>query len=149
MASTANQSGSRSTGPAPTLSAKTTADPILRNALRYTISAREYALLHRYVLSRSRLLKRRVPTVEAVQRVIDGRPYNPGRVDPSAGETDKRKPNDDTAEKRASRGASAAPRGDEYNARAIRHSIRVFVATGAAMKLWSLVSSRLMSKKQE
>jgi hypothetical protein len=43
----------------------------------------------------------------------------------------------------------AGPSGDDYNARAIRHSIRVFVATGAAMKLWQFLSSRLMAKHQE
>lgn len=28
-------------------------DPVLRNALRYTISAKEYQLLHQYLISRS------------------------------------------------------------------------------------------------
>ncbi|KAF2133265.1 hypothetical protein P153DRAFT_420192 [Dothidotthia symphoricarpi CBS 119687] len=34
-------------------------DPILRNALRYTISAREYQLLHQYLLSRAPAVKKR------------------------------------------------------------------------------------------
>jgi hypothetical protein len=38
---------------------------------------------------------------------------------------------------------------DDYSARAIRHSIRVFVASGALMKLWDLVSARLTGKKKE
>lgn len=38
---------------------------------------------------------------------------------------------------------------DDYNARAIRHSIRVFIATGALMKLWGVVSARLLAKKNE
>lgn len=38
---------------------------------------------------------------------------------------------------------------DDYNARAIRHSLRVFVATGALMKLWEMASARLMGKKAE
>lgn len=34
-------------------------DPILRNALRYTISAKEYQLLHQYLLSRAPAVKKR------------------------------------------------------------------------------------------
>ncbi|KAF7443828.1 hypothetical protein A1F94_009922 [Pyrenophora tritici-repentis] len=34
-------------------------DPILRNALRYTISAKEYQLLHQYLLSRAPVVKKR------------------------------------------------------------------------------------------
>ncbi|KAJ4303876.1 hypothetical protein N0V88_001474 [Collariella sp. IMI 366227] len=49
-------------GKPPTAASAT--DPILRNALRYTISAREYATLHRYVISRSKVLKKRAPSVE-------------------------------------------------------------------------------------
>ena len=50
----------------------TAVDPILRNALRYTISAREYEKLHKYVLSKSRLLKKRMPSVNAVEDYMDG-----------------------------------------------------------------------------
>lgn len=156
MSPAASHSAPEAAVAAPSVSAKSTADPILRNALRYTISAREYALLHRYVLSRSRLLKRRAPAVETVQRVIDGRPRSSSRSAASPGEAGQSKAED------RSHGSSAAatskdraadlgggPGGDDYNARAIRHSIRVFVATGAAMKLWSLISSRLTARKQE
>ena len=38
---------------------------------------------------------------------------------------------------------------DDYNARAVRHSIRVFVASGALLKLWDIVAARLAGKKQE
>ncbi len=34
-------------------------DPVLRNALRYTISPREYQLLHQYLLSRAPAVKKR------------------------------------------------------------------------------------------
>jgi hypothetical protein len=34
-------------------------DPVLRNALRYTISAKEYELLHQYLLSRAPAVKKR------------------------------------------------------------------------------------------
>ncbi|MCJ1450180.1 hypothetical protein MMC28_000509 [Mycoblastus sanguinarius] len=37
----------------PPISAKTTMDPILRNALRYTISAKEYKTLHQFLITRS------------------------------------------------------------------------------------------------
>lgn len=33
-------------------------DPVLRNALRYTISAKEYELLHQYLLSRTPVVKK-------------------------------------------------------------------------------------------
>jgi hypothetical protein len=36
-----------------------TVDPVLRNALRYTISAKEYELLHQYLLSRAPAVKKR------------------------------------------------------------------------------------------
>jgi hypothetical protein len=37
-------------------------DPILQNALRYTVSAREYKLLHRYLLSRATVVKKKTPS---------------------------------------------------------------------------------------
>ncbi|KAH8598789.1 hypothetical protein B0O99DRAFT_591412 [Bisporella sp. PMI_857] len=54
------------------VSAKSTADPILRNALRYTVSAKEYETLHKYIISRSKVLKRNAPSVAKVERIIDG-----------------------------------------------------------------------------
>ena len=59
------------------ISAKSTTDPILRNALRYTISAKEYETLHKYVISRSKVLKRNAPTVAKVEKLVD----RPGRDD--------------------------------------------------------------------
>ena len=94
----------------PRISAKATADPILRNALRYTISAKEYETLHRYILSRSKVLKRNTPSVSRVEKLVD----RPGR--------------------------------DDYNAAAVRASVRVFVATSAALKVWGLVSERFLGK---
>lgn len=47
-----NSSAARSGPPAPI-------DPILRNALRYTLSAKEYELLHQYLLSRAPAVKKR------------------------------------------------------------------------------------------
>ena len=38
------------------------ADPVTRNALRYTVSAREYELLHQYLISRTPVLRQRAPS---------------------------------------------------------------------------------------
>lgn len=59
------------------LTAKSTTDPILRNALRYTISPKEYQTLHKYIISRSKVLKRNTPTVSQVEKLVE----RPGRDD--------------------------------------------------------------------
>jgi len=129
------------------VTAKSTSDPILRNALRYTISAREYALLHKYVISRSRVLKKRAPTVDAVQRMMEGDGTAPGRSRAqSLGSKGKGKV---AAKGKDGKKEVAKGGADDYNARAIRHSLRVFIATGALMKLWGVASARLMGKKPE
>ena len=120
--------------PQPTVTAKSTTDPVLRNALRYTISTREYAALHKYVISRSRALKRRAPTVDTVQRIMEGR----ARTQSIGG-----------ADKSRIKSKPRAGELDDYNARAIRHSLRVFMATGTLMKLWGFASARLMGGKLE
>ena len=48
-----------SSASAPEPSPPAALDPILRNALRYTLSAREYQLLHQYLLSRAPAVKKR------------------------------------------------------------------------------------------
>ncbi|KAI8281264.1 hypothetical protein K4K60_004252 [Colletotrichum sp. SAR11_57] len=101
-------------------------DPVLRNTLRYTISAKEYATLHKYVLSRSRILKRAAPSVSAVERIVEG---------------EKPKQN---------AGPGAGGRAvDDYNARAVRHSLRVFIGTAVAMKGWALISQKLLGAKPD
>lgn len=85
-------------------------DPVMRNALRYTVSAREYAALHKYILSRSRTLRRNAPTPAAVEK--------------SLAPTD----------------ASAS---SDYNAKAVRHALRVFVTTWAGMKGYEFVSKKI------
>lgn len=144
------------------VSAKATSDPVLRNTLRYTISAREYALLHRYVLSRSRQLKKRVPTVETVNRIMNGDP----NVAKPKSRNRSRKGKDKGKEATSSSdglsvadvgstsagvdaGAGAMVGADDYNARAVRHSLRVFGTTAAALKIWELVAERLMGQKRE
>lgn len=105
MASKADE-GSKA--PRERISAKSTADPILRNALRYTISAKEYETLHKYIISRSKVLKRNAPTVAKVEKLVE----RPGR--------------------------------DDYNAAAVRDSLRVFMATSAGLKAWAVISERLL-----
>ncbi|KAK3349618.1 hypothetical protein B0T25DRAFT_610498 [Lasiosphaeria hispida] len=132
--------------PAPTASTATSnprtaaTDPIFRNALRYTISAREYALLHKYVIARSRVLRRRAPAVDVIRGIMDGKDVGEG------GGKGRRRPQSLVK----GEGKVPAPGGegaDGYNARAIRHSIRVFVATGALMKIWGAVGGRLTGRK--
>lgn len=95
------------------ITAKSTTDPVLRNALRYTISAKEYQALHHYVLSRSKVLKRNTPSVGQVERLVDRK-----------------------------------GKGDDYNASAVRASLRVFLATGAGLKAWSILKERLFGRGQ-
>lgn len=90
------------------ISAKSTADPILRNALRYTISAKEYETLHKYIISRSKVLKRNAPTVTKIEKLVE----RPGR--------------------------------DDYNAAAVRGSLRLFLATNVGLKIWSLFTEKFM-----
>ncbi|KAI1076874.1 hypothetical protein F5B20DRAFT_554116 [Whalleya microplaca] len=117
---------------------KSNVDPVLRNALRYTISAREYETLHKYVLSRSRLLRKRAPTVNAVEKYMDG--ANSRR----APATDKDAGKGKGKEKATSGGSN---RGDSYNARAIRHALRVFIATGMGMKAYETVMAKIRGQK--
>ncbi|KAI1039395.1 hypothetical protein LB505_002707 [Fusarium chuoi] len=83
-------------------------DPVLRNTLRYTISAHEYASLHKYILSRSRVLRRATPTPNRIEKALQ----------PPKG-------------------------GDDYNARTVRHALRVFVMTFLGMKGWDIVAKRM------
>lgn len=108
------------------LSAKSTTDPILRNALRYTISAREYETLHRYILSRSRVLKRATPSVARVERLA-------GEGGGSAG---------------ADADPAAAGLGRDFNAAAVRASLRLFVASSAALKVWALITERVLGRRR-
>ena len=85
-------------------------DIALRNALRYTISAKEYETLHKYIISRSKLLKRNVPTVARVEKLVE----RPGR--------------------------------DDYNAAAVRASLRVFLATAAGLRVWGLIRERFLGQ---
>ncbi|KAI1405052.1 hypothetical protein F4819DRAFT_445592 [Hypoxylon fuscum] len=118
-------------------------DPVLRNALRYTISAREYETLHKYVLTRSRLLKKRVPSVSTVERYMDG--GSTRRESTAVKEASKDNNRDKDRGKAADSGTS---RGDTYNARAVRDSLRVFIATGLGTRAYETVVARLKAQKE-
>lgn len=127
----------------------------MRNTLRYTISAREYALLHRYVLSRSRQLKKRVPSVETVNRIMNG--DNPGARAGRSKKGKEKESGDDllgpadvgSTSAGVHAGAGAMVGADDYNARAVRHSLRVFGTTATALKVWGIVAERLLGQKKE
>ncbi|KAK3316614.1 hypothetical protein B0H66DRAFT_500067 [Apodospora peruviana] len=150
----ASRAGPSKSSPAPggssSITPKSASDPILRNALRYTISAREYSLLHRYVISRSRALKKRAPTVDSVQKMMEGGGGTQRGRAQSLGKNDKRAGSKGGKRRdSAGEGPSTTTMADDYNARAVRHSLRVFVATGALLKLWGVVSAKLLAKKQD
>ncbi|KAF2232462.1 hypothetical protein EV356DRAFT_568726 [Viridothelium virens] len=84
------------------------ADPVLRNALRYTVSAREYELLHRYLISQAPAVKKRSVPPARYEAIV------------------KRK--------------------GDYNAAAIRASIRVFLGTYTSCKLYEIITERLLSR---
>ncbi|KAL8729069.1 MAG: hypothetical protein Q9166_004986 [cf. Caloplaca sp. 2 TL-2023] len=84
-------------------------DPILRNAVRYTISAKEYKTLHEYLITRSPpALRRRIPP--------------PVRVD------------------------SSSKASNDYNAAAVRASLRVFIASQTGLQAWDLITTRILAK---
>ncbi|KAF2115811.1 hypothetical protein BDV96DRAFT_545577 [Lophiotrema nucula] len=83
-------------------------DPILRNALRYTVSPREYQLLHQYLLSRAPAVRKRT--------------LPPRRYDAISKGT------------------------DDYNAAAVRASLRLAVVTFSGLKAWELVTTKLLAR---
>lgn len=86
-------------------------DPVVRNALRYTLSAREYKLLHQYLISRA--------PPAARQRAPPPRTYD-----------------------------AIVKSTDDYNAAAVRASLRLAISSFAALKLWEIISARLIAKRQ-
>jgi hypothetical protein len=79
------------------------------------------------------VLKRKAPTVESVREMMEG----DGKVGKGKG---KGKGQDKWKDK----GKVV----DDYNARAVRHSLRVFVATGALMKAYGVLMGRLGKKNE-
>lgn len=99
------------------------------------MSPREYESLHKYVLSRSRVLRRRAPSVLTVEKYAE-----------SGSDDAPTKPKGKGKGKDASSVGSGG-RGDSYNARAVRHALRVFVATNLGMKAYDMVMSRIKGQK--
>ncbi len=61
-----------SSASAPESSPPAPIDPIVRTALRYTISAREYQLLHQYLLSRAPAVKKRTINPKKYDAIVKG-----------------------------------------------------------------------------
>lgn len=80
-------------------------DPVLRNALRYSVSPREYQLLHEYLLSRAPIVRKRAPLPRRYDAISKGT--------------------------------------DDYNAAAIRASLRLAVLTFSGLKTWELITTKL------
>ncbi|KAJ9649469.1 hypothetical protein H2199_000244 [Coniosporium tulheliwenetii] len=83
-------------------------DPVLRNALRYTVSAKEYKLLHRYLISRAPAVKKRTPPPPRYEAIVKG--------------------------------------GDDYNAAAIRASLRLAITTYGALKAWEYFTTKVLAR---
>ncbi|KAK2765183.1 hypothetical protein FQN54_008882 [Arachnomyces sp. PD_36] len=95
-------------------------NPVLRNALRLSLSASEYRKLHQYVMKRS--------PASLKAKIQDSTP-TPDRYG---------------AIVRSSRRADEAGGGsDKYNETAIRASLRVFLATASSLKLFDILKARL------
>ena len=84
-------------------------DPVLRNAIRYTISAKEYRTLHEYLLKNS-------------PKVLRNRAPQPSKYD------------------------AAIKHKDDYNAAAVRASLRVFLAAQTGLKLWDIITTQIASR---
>ncbi len=91
-------------------------DPIVRNALRYTVSAKEYKLLHRYLISRAPAVRKRTPAPPQFEAIV--------RSGADVG--------------------GGGGGGESYNVTAVRVSLRVFASTYTALRIWEVVSARLM-----
>lgn len=89
----------------PSAKAERKIDPIVRNALRYSVSPREYELLHQYLLSRAPIVRKRAPLPRRYDSVSKGT--------------------------------------DDYNAAAIRASLRLAVLTFSGLKAWELIVNKL------
>ena len=84
-------------------------DPVLRNAIRYTISAKEYRTLHEYLIKQ---------TPHALRdRTLDPAQY-----------------------------AAAIKSKDDYNAAAIRASLRVFLAAQTSLKLYDIIVTKFLQR---
>ena len=84
-------------------------DPILRNALRYTISEKEYKTLHEYLITRSPpAVRKRAPQPPRYNAIVQSK--------------------------------------DDYNAAAVRASLRLFVTSQAGLKIWDLFTTQILGR---
>jgi hypothetical protein len=114
-------SASRSSEPQP--SSTTTVNPILRNALRLSLSASEYRRLHQYAVKRfpatlKKKIQDRTPTPDKYGAMVK----SPRRGEEGGGGSDK------------------------YNETAIRASLRVFLGTATGLKLFAILKQRLFAR---
>ncbi|TKA60876.1 hypothetical protein B0A49_10291 [Cryomyces minteri] len=80
MASVSSSAANSSSSSSSSSSGKSI-DPVLRNALRYTVSAKEYKLLHQYLISRAPAVKKRAPHPPRYEAIIDSKnDYNPAAI---------------------------------------------------------------------
>ncbi|KAF2747273.1 hypothetical protein M011DRAFT_423621 [Sporormia fimetaria CBS 119925] len=86
-------------------------DPVLRNAIRYTLSPREYQLLHQYLLSRAPAVRKRTPAPRRYDAVSKGT--------------------------------------DDYNAAAVRTSLRLAVVTFSGLKTWELITTKVLGRSPQ
>ena len=95
--------------PSPPSSPKKSSDPILRNAIRYTLSEQEYDAFRKFLATRAPRSIRR--------RALPSKKYE-----------------------------SLVPEPSDYNATAIRASLRIFVVSQIGLKVWELISTRVLAK---
>ncbi|KAF2843305.1 hypothetical protein M501DRAFT_926160 [Patellaria atrata CBS 101060] len=56
-------------------------DPVIRNALRYTVSAKEYKLLHRYLISRAPAVRKKTPPPPRYEAIVKSKDdYNAAAI---------------------------------------------------------------------
>jgi hypothetical protein len=92
-------------------------DPIARTALRYTLSPREYELLHQYLISRApKPVQKRTPKPKRFEKIT----------------ADPENKNDN---------------GPDTNVAALRAALRVFVGVYVGFKGWELVTRKLAERR--
>jgi hypothetical protein len=99
-------------------------DPTVRTALRYTLSPREYELLHQYLISRA------PPTVRKRAPAPAKYPSHAAKN----GEVGK------------SEAAGRAEEEEDFNAATVRVAMRLFSGTYAGLKGWEFLSNRMAKK---
>ena len=112
MAAPIDSASSASSSAGSASSNSSSIDPLTRNALRYSLSPREYKLLHKYLISRAPPpVKKRVP--------------HPYKYEKSVEKT------------------------GDYNAAAVRASLRVFGVALAGLKGWDLITEKVLRRAKE